>query len=146
MLECQVLLIHPLDAAGRRVLADASSGATLGYAQWRRSGFRAVLAVHELDDEPLVFTLRRWWLLLGRRVVCDAEGQIVGLVDRTGIQDRWGCRLASWEPGENRFRGKEGQSLAVLEHTREGCRLTFSSELEGEPFLKMLLLAAVLVE
>src|SRR5262249_29768489 len=127
------------------VIADAGTGVAVGYALWRRRGLRSLLEVRELEDEPLVFTLNRWWLLLGRRVVRDAEGKVVGFVGSAEVQDRWGYRLARQGTGENRFRGKEGQVLAVLERVVDASRLTFSGELEGEPFIKMLLLAAVLV-
>jgi hypothetical protein len=146
MLERQALVIHPKEAAGRRVLADAGTGVAVGYARWRRRALGAVLEVRELEDEPLVFTLGRSWFLLGRRVVRDAEGKVVGFVGSAEVQDRWGYRLARRGTGESRFRGKAGQDLAVLERVPEGWRLTFSGELEGEPFVKMLLLAAVLVE
>jgi hypothetical protein len=147
MLECQALLIGPADVMGRYPIVDTVTGAALGHARWRHRLAHSVLEVREAEDEPLVFTMRRGCWLFGRRVVCDAEGQVVGVIGGSGIHCRWGARLAAQGPtrtGESRFRGSQGQDLAVIQPGRDVWRVTFSGELEGEPFVKMLVLAAAL--
>lgn len=148
MLERQALLIRPPDATGRRGIVDPESGAALGHAGRRRPRLLTVLEVREVEDEPLLFTARRWWLVGPIWAIRDADGNGVGFVGGTWVQNHWGRRVAGREPagpGRTLFRGRQGQELAAIQDDKEGRRLLFSAELDGEPFVKMLLLAAALL-
>jgi hypothetical protein len=155
MLEQRVLLLRPPDPSGRRLITDPATGAPLGFARrhcptgsrwWQR--LRPVLAVHEHEDEPLVFTVRRCWTLLPVREVREAEGRRIGLLQGTLIQDGFGQNLAVrlWGPDRKRtvYRGPDGLDLAELAPGASGLCLTFPEALDSDPFLKMLLLAAAL--
>jgi hypothetical protein len=109
---------------------------------WRRWFSRGVLAVHEYEDEPLLFTIRCAWGLTRWREVSDADGQPVGTLLGRLVQDRHGRPLAALENGV--FRDPNHQILAELTSTVVGLRLTFGDEIASEPFVKMLLLAATL--
>jgi hypothetical protein len=58
------------------------------------------------------------------------------------ILDRYGRLLAALENGL--VRAPDQHVLADLVSTADGQRLTFHDDISGEPFVKMLLLAAVL--
>ncbi len=155
MLEQHFLLVGPSDEAGLRSISGAA-GQPLGYAWWRpRRGpwWRLrpqVLAVHEHEDEPLLFTVRRWWPLLPWRELRDAEGRPVGYLRGASISDRIGrcvaCREKTSEIGASCFRQPAGRALGEVASTAEGMVLTFAPAVEPDPFAKMLLLAAVLLE
>ena len=78
MLENGALLLRPCTASPAaaalepaRAVLDALTGAPLGFAGWRRRAWprwlsRPVLAVHEADDAPLLFTVHGLWGLAGR--------------------------------------------------------------------------------
>lgn len=151
MLEHRVLLVRtrsPVPSV--RDILDGDSGAALGYARWqtepsswwRRMFGCGVLAVHEQEDEPLLLTVRRVWKFSTRRRVCDADGQPLGDLLGRLIYDRYGRPLAALEDGV--FRAPDYLVLAELAATAEGLRLTFHDDIAGEPFVKMLLLAATL--
>jgi hypothetical protein len=158
MLEHRVLLVRsrtlsptaPIPGPGVQAILDGESGALLGYARWevepspwwRRMFTRGVVAVHEEEDEPLLFTIRRAWGLIPRREVCDADGQPVGTLLGRLLHDRYGRQLAALENGV--FRASDQHSLAELSSTPDGLRLTFGEEIASEPFVKMLFLAAAL--
>lgn len=157
MLEHRVLLVRSRSAStgetpvpSVQAIVDGDSGATLGYARWetepsrwwRRLFRRGMLSVHEQEDEPLLLTIHDGWRWLPRRCVCDAEGRPVGALLGRVIHDRYGRPLAALENGA--FRAPDRRALAELIPTAEGLRLTFSDDIAGEPFVKMLLLAAAL--
>jgi hypothetical protein len=158
MLEHRVLLVRPRTSSSVgpsprppvQAIVDGDSGAMLGYARWetepapwwRRMFGGGVLAVHEQEEEPLLFTIRRIWGLIPRREVCDADGQPVGTLLGRLVHDRYGRPLASLENGV--FRDANQHALAKLSSSPEGLRLTFCDDIAGEPFVKMLLLAAAL--
>jgi hypothetical protein len=152
MLEHRVLLVRSRTPSSVQAIIDGDSGAALGYARWeagpspwwRRVFGGGVLAVHEQEDEPLLLTIHRGWSWLPRRRVCDAEGKPVGDLLGRIIHDRYGRPLAALENGV--FRAPDRRALAELASTAEGLRLTFSDDIAGEPFVKMLLLAAALSE
>jgi hypothetical protein len=138
-----------------RCVLDALSGEALGFAGWRRGGpwprwlARPVLAVHEMDDAPLVFTVHGLWGLSGRWEVRDADGNVLGTLCGALIRDRFGRNLALWERppgGIGRARDGDGRDLMTVMATTEGTRVAFASDAERNPFLKMLLLAAALVD
>lgn len=154
MLEQPSLLLCPHDASPRRAIVDATSGTPLGSARrlpaarrpwWAQLG-RAVLAVHEHEDDPLVFTVRRCWSLLPWHEVRDAEGRPVGYLLHGRVENCYGRRLAvlEREAGGAVFRGRGGDALARLSEDGAGLHVAFSPEVESDPFFKMLLLAAAL--
>jgi hypothetical protein len=149
MLEHRVLLVQTRTASARQPIVDGE-GLPLGFVHWSRSGSRSwwrlfgdcVLEVHEQEDESLLFTLHRAWSFLPRCEVRDADGQPVGSVLGRLIQDRFGRTLAAFQEGV--FRNPTQLVLAELTPTADGLRLAFRDDIAGEPFLKMLLLAAAL--
>jgi hypothetical protein len=169
MLENGALLLRPCSAAPgarpegeaaalepARAVLDALTGAPLGFAGWRprrvrlwpRWLSRPVLAVHESDDAPLLFTAHRLWGLSAQWEVRDADGHVIGVLCGLLVKDRFGHSLALYDrPGEGvgRARDRDGRELMTLMTTPEGTRVAFAAEAEANPFLKMLLLALALV-
>jgi hypothetical protein len=168
MLEQRELLLQPctvFPASGDgpaaaltpdRTVRDPFTGATRGLAGWRPRGRpwwlgwagRPVLAVHEGDDAPLLFTVHRLWGLGPHWEVRDADGRAVGRLAGPLLKDRFGRNLALFERapgGAARVRDAAGRELMALEPLPGGTRLTFADPGEGNPFQKMLLLAAALV-
>jgi hypothetical protein len=152
MLEQQLLVLRPRPDPTPQTIVEAATGAPLGFTRWRPGGWLArlfvgpVLEVHEQEDEPLLFTVRRGWRLAARRLVCDADGQLVGEFDGARLLDRLG-RLFTVRRREGArvvFRTTAGCPLAEAEPVEETMRLSFHAAVENEPFAKMLLLAAVL--
>ena len=156
MLEHTALLLLPPEPTRVRRIVDADSGAELGSARrrehgdlpWWRRPLWPVLEVRESDDEPLLFTVCRSWSLLPRRELCDADGRRIGYLHSDAITDAWGRRLAvrSWDGQRQNstFRIRNGQVLAWADRDGAALRLTFGEATASEPFLKMLLLGAVL--
>jgi hypothetical protein len=150
MLEHRILLVQLRTASDVQGIFDGEDGTPLGFVRWFAEGSgswwlpfgRCLLAVHEREDEPLLFTLHRGWSLLPRREVHDADGQLVGSILGRVIHDRYSRPVAAF--GEGVFRNAYQRVLGELNATAEGWRLLFSNDLAGEPFVKMLLLAATL--
>src|SRR5262249_34816617 len=147
---------RPGDAAGVRAIADAATGAPLGYARpapengrpwWRRLAGPAV-AGREQEDEPLLVPLRRARSLLPPYEGCDAHGWWVGTLQGPFVEDRYGRRLAAVRPGLAPgvwvVSGSDGRELAVLAGRADGLEVRFTEAVEEEPFAKMMLLAAAL--
>jgi hypothetical protein len=151
MLERNELLMRPGNGSGTQTIVDPQTGTVLGLARWFVPEdhrwwrwLRAThLSVHEAEDEPLVFTVRRSWGLRQRAEVCDADDHPVGSLRGTAVQGRDGRTVALMEPaaGGGLFRAGSGEELARWTAGPEGARLIFCPEL-SDPFLKMLLLAA----
>ncbi len=150
MLEHRVLLLRAGASLAERSIVDGESGVPLGTARWRRENGRAwrhwfrrgIMEVREREDEPLVFTVRRAWSLFPRRDVRDADEQEVGFLSGLRVHDRFGRCVADFDNGV--FRAPSQHILAELRTTTDGQNLTFGNDIAGEPFVKMLLLAAVL--
>jgi hypothetical protein len=155
-LERRVVVLGPTNATTRPITCP-DTGLRLGFARreprpggpwWRRLAPPG-LAVHEQDDEPLVFTVRRAWGLGPRLHVRDADGHPVGCVRGARVENVWGRTLAVLRPGEAAgervFRTPDGRELARLLPGPAGLRVSFAAGVE-DPFLKMLLLAAALWE
>jgi hypothetical protein len=158
MLEQPALLLRPwpdaatADGAARRPILDPATGAVLGFARWQAPpGKRwwswlvpAVLAVHEAEDEPLLFTVCRFWGLGPSWVVRDADDRLVATVRRRRIEDRFGQTLLLVESGPDgacRFLGQSGREAGTLTHSAEGIHVTFAA---ANPFTRMALLATAL--
>jgi hypothetical protein len=156
MLEQRVLLVQPPTAAGTQPILDADSGRPLGFVRWPppagpwwRRLTPAVVEVHEQEDESLLFTVRRAWGLWLRREVRDADDRPVGSLRAGRVRDSGGRPLAELAAvdgtAERVFRGRGGRELARLTSGPDGLRLAFSPDVR-DPFVRMLLLAAVLGE
>jgi hypothetical protein len=150
----QRALILATSSAPRRPILSPQTNVALGYARfdprpamgWWRLGPR-VLAIHEQEDEPLVFTVHRAWWLWPARDVRDADDQLIGCVRGTRVENSHGRTLAILQgvssSGERLFRTPGGDELARLQPVPQGLCLAFAPAVQ-DPFLKMLLLAAAL--
>lgn len=191
MLESQRLVIRPcipsapVASTGRsggrgaaRVaeILDPDRGAQVGFvyrrsprSPWWRWLVPGTVAVHEAEDEPLVFTVERPWLLARVWEVLDADGHVVGAFRparsrsllwfaasgykgeaRGVILDRFGELLGvvvgSPEPdGTETFLKPEGVELAQVSTMKDQVLLTFADGVHGNPILKMLMLAAAVL-
>jgi hypothetical protein len=151
LLEQVVLLLLAPDAAGRRNLLGPS-GEPVGFARWQRRGpwwlpwKRRVLTVHEQDDQPLVFTVRRSLSLTPAFQVHDADDEQVGTLSFPWLLDRWGQPTAEFATlGHGGvFRTMQGEVLADWMPAGSAVRLGLHQLAWADPFLKMLLLAAML--
>jgi hypothetical protein len=164
MLENGALLLLPGDALplgatgapeSAHAVCDALTGEPVGFAVWRkqRGGWlarwlvRPVLAVHEMDDAPLLFTIHQLWGLAPTWEVRDAEGFVLGVLAGSVVKDHYGRNLALCLRTQDgtQVRDAEGRTLLTLTETSGGKKLTFAPEAEANPFLKMLLVAVALV-
>lgn len=149
MLENSSLLLHPADAWGRGAICSPETSEPLGHAFWWSPGLdlpgRTSVQFHEHDDEPLLCTLHRPRVELPWYEVYDAQPHRVGRILGAVLLDREGRFFALCVP---RFGdgtaviSLEGQVLAWFYQVEEGICLTFAPVVQGEPFVKMLLLAA----
>jgi hypothetical protein len=158
MLEQPTLLLHPWSPASApgptRAITDPTDGRLLGTVRWTvppaRSWFgwlrRPTLAVHESEDEPLVFTVRRLWSLAPRWEVSDADGHPVAILRRDWILTCFGDCLA-WIQRESshvaRFCGPDGREVAQWHLSGGTQRLVFGLDIQEEPFIKMAVLGLV---
>lgn len=162
MLECQSLWLGsngadlgpsagPGGEAPRWIILEVESRKFLGLVRrrshpatvWFASWHRPMLDVYEGEDESLLFTLTRGW---GQGwLVSDAEGQRVGTVRGNLARDGAGQRLALFEPSQDgllgRWRSGDGQPLATAARDGDGVTIRFAACVDGQPFVKMLLLA-----
>jgi hypothetical protein len=166
MLEHATLLLLPWAAAPggtpggarqTRAVLDADTGRTLGFACRRPANLprglgwlaRPGLDVYETEDASLLLRLAgpRWFA--GGWEVFDAEEHRVGSLRGSSVRDRLGRPLARVvaSPGRDalRFVTPSGYEPSALVRSAAGGRLTFAPDLVGDPFAKMLLLAAALV-
>jgi hypothetical protein len=149
--------------AGKRFVQDPETGRTLGFAarlpSWLPSGLRwlarPALEVREThpgddgsSDASLLCTLYGPSFLVRSWAVFDAEDHLVGTLRGVFVLDRYGMKLArvegTPEGGRYRFRTAGGSELGCLDAAGVGHRLTFGPAGAGNPFVKMLLLAAAL--
>jgi len=154
MLELSRLLIEPLGPDGVRGIVDGDSGGRVGFATWRPSRYSwwwpgsPTLSVHEQLDAPVVFTVHRRWNWPPRREVRDAEGNSVGELIGDWVRDQTSRRVATRVRREGHaaaFLDAEGTPLASYWVDGDGMHFDFAPEVAGEPFLKMVLLAAALI-
>jgi hypothetical protein len=163
MLESSNLSLGPWSVAappdsGRRVICDATTGQRLGFARWLtppgagwQGWFRwPALEVLETDDESLLCTLRRGWPPWPVWEVMDADGRFIGSLRRGVVFDPTGGRFAVLQTQANgtpaKFLDHQGQEVGTLAGTAHGLQLTFAESLQENPFAKMILLAAALVD
>jgi len=163
MLEQTSLLLRPWNTApsGKAVgcarAVEDGSGTTIGFVRetparaplWLRWLAEKSLQVYEEPDQSLVFALRRGWGWPGRWHVVDADERLIGTVRGRALLDGFGILLGVIEPPDVRGRGRfvaiQGRELGEYAVESAGTRVTFASEMEGNPFAKMMLLGAVLV-
>jgi hypothetical protein len=151
LLEQAVLLLDPPRPDGLRLLR-ALSGQPVGFARPRRRPWWCrwlppILAVHEQDDEPLLCTVRRRLALLPWREVLDADDEMVGTIALPWLMDRWSrpaVEVRLGPPGKGVFLSLSGEELAEWTTPRGAMRLDIRESARNDPFLKMLLLAALL--
>lgn len=156
MLEHHALLLLPPDAKGSRSIRAAKAPSqTLGFACRRDpEGIWSwldypVCEVHEEEDAPLLFTVRRRWTWPARFDVRDAEDVLVGSLVGRFVLNEFNRRIAERRRLSNclvALYGPVEEPLATLEAGAAGLRVTFHAETERDPFVKMLLLAAALYE
>jgi hypothetical protein len=157
MLEHLAILLCPwaADPSCSRAWVRGISGAPLGCAtrrgargrwSWLCWWDRSVVEVREEGDEPLLFIMRRGWGPGQRWRVEDAEGTLVGRVRGPFLLDNRDRLLASRRggPGPVEYHDSRGRILATTEPDKGGVRLTFLPDSRGNPFVKMLLVAASL--
>jgi hypothetical protein len=147
LLEQTVLRLLRPDAAGRRRLADAD-GTPVGVVDLAPGwwGFVLTLWVREAFEEPVVFRVRRAWSLRRRWRVEDADGEAVGTVAGPRLLSRGGRVLFRRIQGGRAFELLGGDAAAEWVPEDGGGQLTLLPVVRDEPFWKMLLLAAVLVD
>jgi hypothetical protein len=152
LLEQPVLVVRPVDASGRAIVEDAT-GKPVGFAHrhtgrpWWLRWLGVPLAVHEVEEEPVVFRARRLWTMLPRWRVQDAENETVGTVAGTWLLDKWDRPILRRRPtgASGTVETTDGRLAAEWAPVSDGTRVVFHPAVQNEPFVKMLLLAAVLV-
>jgi hypothetical protein len=169
MLESSTLLLLPW-AGGRqrgggrpgagpapvREIHDADTTQILGFA-CRRLGTpgawfswlaRPALDIYarEEEDTSLLFTLYGPWFWTRVWEIYDADEHLVGTLRGNLILDSIGRILATVERGAGtdsfHFRRQAGYGPTSLTQTEAGVHMTFAPEVAGDPFAKMMLLAA----
>jgi hypothetical protein len=163
MLEQPTLLIHawnpaagPPGALVRHILTPG--GEPVGFVRqtalraprWLRWFERQIQEVYETPDGSLVFTLRRGWAWPAAWHVVDAEDRHVGTLRGRAMLDGLGNFLGVIESPDSQGRGRiltmQSRELGHFAREHDVTRLTFAQALEGNPFARMLLLGAVLVQ
>ena len=154
LLEYATLLLRNPDPSLAQAVADPATGAPLGFTRrqpagpWQRWFGGGVLEVHEHEDASLLCTIRRGWLRPHCRLVCDADGQGVGVVRGRRLEDRHGRLVAVRGPDAGGagavFRDPAGLAVATLRPGRDGLAVCFAEAAATNPFTRMLVLAASL--
>jgi hypothetical protein len=143
-----VRLIAAADAGDT---GDAAPGLALGMAReaapsrglWAWLGART-WQICETEDAALVFSMRRgWWR--GWEVF-DAEETLVGTIYPQRLLDEQARTLCSIQraPGRGRFLSPAGEELGAWIERGPATQLAFAAGPGDNPFVRMLLLAAVL--
>jgi hypothetical protein len=111
---------------------------------------RPTLELYETEDQSLLCTVRRGWCPASRWHVSDADGRAVGTIRGAVLLNAFGRRLGVVEPLDagttQRLRAPDGRVVGTLRHRSDGTLLSFGADLEGDPFARMMLLAAALAE
>jgi hypothetical protein len=169
MLEFSTMLLLPWAAGQRhgsgrsvacavsaREILDPTSTEVLGFARGHvgpaRSWFswlaRPALDVYarEEEDTSLLFTLYFPWFFTRAWEVYDADEHLVGTLRGNLVLDRIGRILANVERGPDgstlRFLTQLGYEPTSLTRAEGGFCLSFAPDLTGDPFARMMLLAA----
>lgn len=137
-------------------ILESSSCAVVGLARtetapngaWLRWFSRRGLAVFESGDEPLVCTVRRRWSLSSCWDLRDADGHVVGRIAPGIVEGALGrfWITVNQANGVTEFRDRDGQVLAAITRQGDDRLLTFAGQPRDDPFARMLVLGAVLVQ
>jgi hypothetical protein len=169
MLEASSLLIHPWQRTGEgpgderpggwsRTVQDGATSAALGAVRWQGPPRRGWLdwlrgqrlEVLETEDAALLMTLVRPWGLSRQWDVYDAEERRVGTVHPPALLDSDGGRRGYLDRhSETRGKIVETGSRPLADYERRSDEVTllqFAPDLEANPFLRMLVLACVVVQ
>src|SRR5262245_54242962 len=108
------------------------------------------LDVCETEDAALLMLLEQGWFSFGRWRVLDAEGLQVGSVIGPHLLDEQGSYFAavsSKSPTAKGIRRKDDAVLSQLEIAKDGTLIVhFAADLEANPFLRMVLLGACILQ
>jgi len=167
MLESRILLLGPWSSCNRsgdsRAIQTSDRSAILGYAErrWRisipllRLRWRPVVRLHETEDASLVCTAYSGGF--GKWEVRDAEDHVIGVGRREKrtskiapmllLEDSLGGPIATVRGlAENehcRVVDPVGHQLASTHHESRSAIIEFDSTLDSDPFMKMLVLMAI---
>lgn len=146
LLEQTTLLMLPA-GSGCRILDTERH--PVGFTRWQspvwwRRGPLSLLEVHEEDQAPLLCLIARRWTLLASYEVLDAEGERIGVIEGRRIHDCWN-RLTMYRQGEE-FCDREGHRVARVKCVGGERQLEFGPTIQADPFAKMLVVSAVLVQ
>lgn len=138
-----------------RVIQASDGGVDLGSVRlvrgssWLGFGPRR-LDVCETEDAALLMTLEQGWFGFGNWQVLDAERSRVGGVVGPYVLDDQGSRFAAiWSDGptSSTVRRTNGTICARIETQTDGTmRLRFPEDLPANPFLRMVLLGACILQ
>jgi hypothetical protein len=150
LLEQAALTLRPPGSPAEPVWLEDAAGTPVGFARrverpWWLRWLGPTLAIHEALEEPMVFQVRRLWTVLPRWRVVDAENETVGTVTGGWLLDRWERPILR-RRGPGVFETLDGQVAAGQSRAGEREQVNFHPPIQHEPFHKMLVLAAVLVE
>lgn len=153
MLERQALLLepwrrHPASGQLRRVIRDLATHDPIGFAAWRADStpgwFHQLLPswldVFETEDASHLCSVEAPWLWRRGWRVRDAEERLVGRVWGDWLHDDGGELLGRFEHGK--LLSMAGLELGGFARVEGVCTVQFQPALEGNPFGRMLLLAA----
>jgi hypothetical protein len=159
MLEHERLILGPWESApgsSKRAILDGQTQRPLGLVRsrsgsrpaWLRWTSRPVWEILEAPDESLLMTLHGSWMWQRSWEVYDAEPRLVGTLRGGRIfnhDDRpWAELRPHPERSAGRFVSAQGLELASFHWDAQGTLLAFQPLLEGDPFAKMLVLAATI--
>jgi hypothetical protein len=164
MLEAPSLLIHPwhnsngVQHGWSRLVLNGATSASLGSIRWigppRDAWFASLrghrLEVLETDDAALLMMLVRPWGMTRMWHVWDAEERRVGMVYPPVLMDGEGSRRGYVDAVDHTcgmVLDPSARVLAEFERTTDWITmLRFAADLEPNPFLRMLIVAGVIVQ
>jgi hypothetical protein len=137
-------------------ILESSSCAVVGLARtdttsngtWSRWLNRPGLAVFESGDEPLVCTVRRRWSWSACWDLRDSDGHVVGRIAPGIVEAALGrfWIAVSRSHSVTEFRDRDGHILATISRQSDDRLLTFVGQPKDDPFARMLMLGAALVQ
>jgi len=132
------------DAGNRRFVGFATATRLFQQPLFSRPAFE----VYETEDASLLFSLCRPWLFSWTWDVFDAEVRHVGIIHRAQVFDGAANHLGVMNLASAGDRGNftigNGVELANFELRELEMQLNFCPAVDGEPFVRMILLAALL--
>lgn len=154
-----LLLADPSGVAGNVTIVDLETGLTVGGARrspprkllgWLPWWTRPTLTVHESGDEPLLCVIERGIMCWTSWRVREAEGSPVGRVTPTklfGLRDAPLAEVLAGSKAETlHFHSPQGEELACCYADRGGIVLKFAADAHNNPFIRMVMLAAALLQ